>query len=209
MEINIAHYNFRTKQIKKRNRMNIKNIFLLLLTSSLYAQEMSNNMNNLLQKEPNIVNIGLSEKDRKQVNNQLNVLLANEYVLYTKTLKYHWNVEGPFFGSLHALFREQYEQLLTIVDHVAERIRSLGFMPFGTLQELAANASLKEQPGSNPKDMEMIRNLLNDHETIIKQIRKDIDLTAKINDMGTNNFLCDLIEKHEKTAWMLRAHLGK
>jgi starvation-inducible DNA-binding protein len=55
----------------------------------------------------------------------------------------------------------------------------------------------------------MIRNLLNDHETIIKQIRKDIDLTAKINDMGTNNFLCDLIEKHEKTAWMLRAHLGK
>ncbi len=155
------------------------------------------------------VNIGLSEKHLKQSADCLNLLLCNEYLLYTKTLKYHWNVEGPFFGPLHALFKEEYEQLLTIVDDVAERVRALGHKSFGTMKEFLAHATIKEDAGHYPDARDMIKNLVIAHETIIQQIREAIDVTAKINDMGTNNFLCDLMEKHEKTAWMLRAHLAK
>lgn len=151
----------------------------------------------------------LSEKSRAQIAGELNKLLSNEYVLYTKTLKYHWNVVGPFFGPLHKLFNEQYEQLLEIVDATAERIRSLQGIAFGTLQEFSSAATIKEQPGVNPSDMEMIRDLLDGYEEIIKQIRPIINLTASLNDMGTNNYLSDLVEKHEKTAWMLRSHLQK
>ncbi len=153
--------------------------------------------------------IGLSEKTMHQMSDHLNMLLCSEYTLYTKTLKYHWNVEGPLFGPLHLLFKEQYEQLLDIVDDVAERVRSLGDKSFGTMKEFLAHTTIKEDSGHYPDALDMIKQLLIAHETIIKQIRDDIDLTAKINDMGTNNFLCDLIEKHEKTAWMLRAHLAK
>lgn len=154
------------------------------------------------------VNIGIAPESRAQVAQALNGLLSNEYVLYTKTQKYHWNVVGPFFGSLHMLFGDQYAQLANYIDRTAERIRAIGFKPCGTLQEFSELATIMQEPGVNPDDTTMIRNLLDGHETIIRQLRELIDMSAQMNDMGTNNFACDLIEKHEKTAWMLRAHLA-
>ena len=152
--------------------------------------------------------IGLSEKNRQEMSNTLNNLLSNEYVLYTKTLKYHWNVVGKLFGPLHALFESQYTQLFANIDKIAERIRALGHIPYGTLQEFTANSTLSEDPEVNPDSAQMIQDLLEDHEAIIRQLRADIDLSVELNDTGTNNFLGDLIESHEKTAWMLRAHLA-
>lgn len=154
-----------------------------------------------------MVDIGLSEKNRMIVAERLNRLLANEYVLYTKALKYHWNVKGKHFGPLHALFQKQYEQLFEFIDATAERSLAIGFEAIGTLSEFTQYATLAEQPGENPDERDMIEYLLTDHESIIKQLRDDIDLTIEMNDSGTNNFLADLIEKHEKIAWMLRAHL--
>lgn len=156
-----------------------------------------------------LVTIGLSEKDRKTVADKLNNLLANEYVLYTKTLKYHWNVKGKHFGPLHNLFREQYEMLFKFIDAVAERSLALGFEADGSLNSFSAKTTLSEKLGKNPDADQMIEDLLKDHEDIIQQIRADITLTADLNDWGTNNFLSDLIMKHEKIAWMLRAHLQK
>lgn len=154
-----------------------------------------------------MIDIDIKEENRAEIAQRLNNLLANEYILYTKTLNYHWNVKGAHFGPLHALFRAQYEQLFLFVDSTAERVVSLGFEAFGTLDEFMKNSMLTEYPGENPNDQTMINNLLDDHQKIIKQLREDIDLTIELNDAGTNNFLSDLIEKHEKTAWMLRAHL--
>lgn len=156
-----------------------------------------------------MLNIGINEESSKQVAVVLNTLLSDEYVLYTKTLKYHWNVVGQNFGPLHAFFKEQYEALFNIVDDVAERARALDVKSFGTLQEFLKNTSLPENPGFNPDDMGMIANLLADHETVIRSIRISIDTASELGDEGTSNFLTDLIEKHEKMAWMLRAFLGK
>lgn len=153
--------------------------------------------------------VTFSEKARKEIAGELHLLLANEYVLYTKTQKFHWNVEGKWFGPLHQLFENQYQELADIVDKVAERSLQLGIKTIGTLTEFLKLTSLQEAPGKNPSDTKMIEILLLDHEAVIEQIRENIDLTAQLNDMGTNNFLCDLIERHEKIAWMLRAHLSK
>lgn len=155
-------------------------------------------------------NIGIETTNRQAVAAILNDILANEYVLYTQTLNYHWNVKGPHFHDLHAMFREQYEQQLQRADDVAERVRSLGERAFGTLQEFSQRATIKEEPGVVPSAHIMIQNLLNGHETIIRLIRKDLQKVAdQYGDLGTNNFLTDLMEKHEKTAWMLRATLQK
>jgi starvation-inducible DNA-binding protein len=154
-----------------------------------------------------MIDIALSENARKLITTRLNILLANEYILYTKTLKYHWNVQGTHFGPLHDLFRTHYEQLFFIIDSIAERIASLGLDPLGTLNEFISHSILIEEPGENPNERGMIENLFLDHQTIIKQLREDIDLSIELNDAGTNNFLSNLIEQHEKTAWILRAHL--
>jgi starvation-inducible DNA-binding protein len=154
------------------------------------------------------LNIGLSEQQRDGVVKILNSLLSDEYLLYTKTRNYHWNVLGPQFNDLHKFFEEQYTELTEVVDDVAERARSLGGWAFGTLQEFAQHTRLKEHPGHYPNAREMIGNLLADHETIIRQLRMDLETCAeRYHDMGTNDFLTGLMEKHEKMAWMLRSFL--
>lgn len=156
------------------------------------------------------INTGIAKAKATKVAALLNVLLADEYLLYTKTLNYHWNVYGPDFKALHVFFQEQYEAMLTIVDDVAERVRSVGGVSHGTMTEFMKHTRLKEKAGEVPAPLAMIKNLLDDHEAIIRSLRTDlVDCDKKYEDMGTSNFLTDLMEKHEKMAWMLRASLQK
>lgn len=151
--------------------------------------------------------IGLETQHRADIAVALNQLLADEYVLYVKTQKYHWNVVGPFFGQLHALFNGQYEALSDHIDALAERVRALGAKSYGTLSEFSEHSSLKEQKGVNPEALVMIKNLLDDHETVIRSLQEKIVYIAERRDVGTVNFLEELVAKHQKMAWMLRAHL--
>jgi starvation-inducible DNA-binding protein len=155
------------------------------------------------------VNIGIPGAKRDAVANVLNTLLADEYVLYTKTRNYHWNVVGPQFNDLHKFFESQYEALNDIVDDVAERARTLGGKALGTLVEFTKTTRLRERAGEYPDARGMIGDLLADHESIVKQLRADL-VTAldKHGDAGTSDFLTGLMEKHEKMAWMLRAFLA-
>jgi starvation-inducible DNA-binding protein len=159
-------------------------------------------------KEEVKMNIAISEKNLRELCNILNKLLSNEYLLYTKTLKFHWNVVGDFY-SMHAFFKDLYEKTFTISDDVAERARALGGNSFGTMTEFLKSSVLKEHPGVYPDQKGMIKELLDDHETIIRQLRDDIETALKLGDSGTNTFLADLIVKHEKMAWMLRANFAK
>ncbi len=151
--------------------------------------------------------IGVKDDARRKVVETLNMRLSDEYVLYTKTRKYHWNVIGPRFHQLHEFFKEQYEILDEMIDEIAERARQLGGKSLGTLDEFARNSSINEEPGQNPDAQTMISNLLNDHETIIKTLRKNADEAEELEDMVTNDFFLEAAQKHEKMAWMLRAHL--
>lgn len=153
-------------------------------------------------------NIGLTDQQRQGVVHLLTVLLADEYVLYTKTRDCHWNVVGPQFHELHEFFEVQYQELNKIVDNVAERIRHLGERAVGTLAEFTQHTRLKEHPGHYAEARDMIANLVADHEIVIRELREDADTCAdEYHDMGTNDFLIGLMEHHEKMAWMLRAFL--
>jgi len=152
--------------------------------------------------------IGLQEREREAVVQVLNALLADEYLLYTKTRNYHWNVRGPQFNDLHRFFEKQYEDLDEIVDEVAERARTLNGMALGTMTEFLEQARLKEASGQYPEARDMIASLLADHEALIRQLRGDLVICLdKHRDAGTSDFLTGLMERHEKTAWMLRAFL--
>ncbi len=154
-------------------------------------------------------NIGIVPNNRAAVSKVLNTLLSDEYILLVKTKNYHWNVTGMNFNDLHLFFDKQYEQLVTIADEVAERVRMLGGRPLATLSEFAKSARLKETEGVVPEAREMIGNLLADHEAIVRSLRLDIDTAInEYGDAGTSNFLTDLIEKHEKMAWMLRSYIS-
>jgi len=155
-----------------------------------------------------IPNIGMTESNRQSVVKILTALLADEYVLYTKTRNYHWNVVGAQFNDLHKFFEAQYEALDDIVDDVAERSRALGGAAIGTLAEFSEHTRLKEEPGRYPAAATMLAALLADHESLIRTLRADLATAIdKHADAGTSDFLTGLMEKHEKMAWMLRAFL--
>jgi len=153
----------------------------------------------------NKIDIGISDQDRSQVVKILERVLADQYVLYTKTRNYHWNVVGPHFGDYHKLFSDQYVALDADIDEVAERIRSLGARTPATLVEFGKNARLSEHPGEYPDAPTMIANLAADHEAVVRMLREGVEACGKHNDAGTEDFLTGLMEKHEKTAWMLRS----
>jgi starvation-inducible DNA-binding protein len=164
----------------------------------------------LARESKTTIDIGLAKETRHGVIEILNRLLCDENILYIKTKNYHWNVVGSDFSERHAFFREQYEALDEIIDEVAERVRDLNGNSLGTYSEYLKNGRIKESPSDYPDDMTMISNLLAGHEQIIRILRKDADrCDDEYHDMGTNDFLIGLMEKHEKMAWMLRAHLGK
>ena len=96
-----------------------------------------------------------------------------------------------------------------IADEVAERVSQLNGKSLGTLSEFTQHGRIKENPGEYPDDLKMISNLVADHEQIIRTLRKDADRCEdEYHDMGTNDFLIGIMEKHEKMVWMLRAHLA-
>jgi starvation-inducible DNA-binding protein len=152
--------------------------------------------------------IGMADDMRRGVVEILSTLLADEYLLYTKTRNYHWNVVGMQFNDLHKFFEAQYEALDEIIDDVAERARSLGGRALGTLVEFTERARLKEEPKKTPDAKQMLANLLADHETLVRELRADLQTAQdKFGDAGTCDFLTGLMEKHEKMAWMLRSFL--
>jgi starvation-inducible DNA-binding protein len=153
-------------------------------------------------------NIGLNDEARMEVGQMLNLLLADEFVLYTTTRDYHWNVTGPEFQSLHLQFETQFLQLAEWVDEVAERARSIGSGARGNWADLTKAARTSADPGIDLPAEHMLSELLALHEEMIVQLRSDSDAcTKRFKDAGTADFLTGLMERHEKIAWMLRAQL--
>lgn len=154
------------------------------------------------------LNIGLTEEQRAGVTELLNRDLADAYLLLIKTKKFHWDVVGPQFRSLHQLWEEQYQALTTNIDALAERVRTLGGFPLGTAQDFLSNASVKEQPDNIPLATEMVSQLVEDHEQIIRNLRDHVDASSEqFHDEGTADFLTGLMEQHEEMAWMLRSFI--
>ena len=153
------------------------------------------------------VNIGIPEKERKQIAKGLAKLLADSYTLYLKTHNYHWNVMGPMFNTLHLMFEQQYTELHTAVDEIAERIRSLGEPAPGSYTEFGKLTSIPESTGSVAAE-EMVTQLLQGHETVAKTARSIFPAAEKGSDEATLDLLTSRIQLHEKTAWMLRSMLS-
>lgn len=154
------------------------------------------------------LDIGINEKHLNSSVNLLEVILSDEVVLYTKTRKFHWNVRGESFMELHRLFQTQYTELEETIDQIAERIAKLGSKTIGTMKEFGDLTRLKEHPETFPDQKDMLKELLEDHETLIVELRKDIDVCQEKNrDAGTTDFLTGIMEQHETTAWILRRYL--
>jgi starvation-inducible DNA-binding protein len=154
------------------------------------------------------LNIGISDTDRKTIVYGLSRLLADNYTLYLKTHNFHWNVTGPQFRSLHLMFEEQYNELWQASDVIAERIRALGHYAPATSREFAKLSSIPE-PDGVPSATDMIKQLVEGHETVCRTAREIFPMVDQASDEASADLLTQRMQVHEKTAWMLRSLLEK
>ncbi|MGE0133426.1 MAG: Dps family protein [Blastocatellales bacterium] len=154
------------------------------------------------------INSGLDEKDRKESSESLARMLADTYTLYLKTHNFHWNVTGPMFQMLHQMFEQQYTELADAADQIAERIRALGFPAPGTYQEFTRLTSIRHDEGV-PVAEEMIRSLVEGHETVTRTAREAFKVADRVKDEASVDLLTKRLQAHEKAAWMLRSMLAK
>jgi starvation-inducible DNA-binding protein len=152
------------------------------------------------------VNIGIDHAARQEIAAGLSRLLADTYSLYLKTHNFHWNVKGPMFNTLHLMFETQYTELALAVDLIAERIRALGFPAPGTYSEYAKLTSIPEPQGV-PVANEMIQQLVEGQETVVRTARSIFAIVDEAKDEPTADLLTQRMQLHEKNAWMLRSLL--
>lgn len=151
------------------------------------------------------IDIGIPENDRKEIADGLSKLLADSYTLYLKTHNYHWNVTGPMFQTLHLMFEGQYTELALAVDLIAERIRALGFPAPGSYRDFVKLASIQEAAPGTTKAEDMIRQLVEGQEAVVRTARSVFPAVERVNDEPTADLLTQRMQIHEKTAWMLRS----
>lgn len=152
-------------------------------------------------------NIGISDENSREVALILNKLLANEFILYTKTRNYHWNIESPSFSELHKFYEGQYTELAVLIDEVAERVRKIGHFAEARLKDFIALGDLEEEEYTDDATSQ-INSLLRDHETLCRTTRNAIvTVDDQYKDLGTGDFLTSVLKQHEKMAWMLRSYL--
>jgi starvation-inducible DNA-binding protein len=153
------------------------------------------------------VNIGINEENRDAIADGLSRLLADSYTLYLKTHNYHWNVTGPQFNTLHQMFEEQYTELATAVDEIAERIRALGIKAPGSYKEFVKLTRIEEGSGDESAE-EMTRQLAIGQETVVRTAREAFPAADEARDEATADLLTQRMQLHEKNAWMLRSMLA-
>jgi starvation-inducible DNA-binding protein len=161
-----------------------------------------------VKKEDKVkVDIGVESDGRTAVSKKLSALLASTYMLYLKSLYYHWNVTGPNFVGLHQLFEQQYQELHAAGDSIAERIRALGHFTPGTVREFLAMASVKDDSSLPQPAARMIKSLLEDNELCSKEARSVLEVAKEAEDEVTVDMMIERMTHHDKAAWMLRAAL--
>jgi starvation-inducible DNA-binding protein len=152
-------------------------------------------------------NIGIAEADRSAVAGGLARLLADTYTLYLSTHNFHWNVTGPMFNTLHAMFMTQYTELWNAVDPIAERMRALGHAAPGSYAQFGRLATVADAPEQPPRALDMVRILVEGHETVARTARSLFPVVEQAGDEPTADLLTQRVAVHEQQAWMLRSLL--
>ncbi|MGE4130896.1 MAG: Dps family protein [Bdellovibrionales bacterium] len=151
--------------------------------------------------------LGITPKAGEQMISTLNRVLADEFILFTKTLNFHWNIRGPQFASLHALLDSQYHEILEIMDSIAERVKMARGFPVATVGHIQEESSLTEGSSGHSKHLKTLLELVRDHLSIEAEITGALEGNVFDADPGTEDFITGVLKRHQKITWMLQSHL--
>lgn len=134
------------------------------------------------------------------------VLLNSNFVLYTKTHSYHWNITGPLFMELHKLFEDQYNDLWDNVDTIAEKVRQLD-QPVAITPETQVALSVINPEIELMDELGYVSRLYMDHNRMLILLDKVFDVAESVDDQAVMNYIAERLDWHHKQRWFLRSML--
>lgn len=149
----------------------------------------------------------LSDKTRRKVIDLLQPRLAEALDLSMQAKQAHWNVKGPLFSQLHALFDQVHAHVYEQVDVLAERIVQLGGQAQGTVQAVHGTTGLPAYPLDAASATHHLEALAASLAAYGREIRRGIDAATEVGDAGTADLFTGIVQETDKDLWMLEAHL--
>ncbi len=150
----------------------------------------------------------LEEPVRLEMTEQLNQLLADTMTLRDLYKKSHWQVAGPTFYQLHLLFDKHFGEQVELVDSIAERIQLLGGVAIAMAPDVAETTQIERPPRGREEVPVQLSRLLDAHQVIIGEVRKQARRASQIGDDGTNDLLVSqVLRTNELQVWFLSEHL--
>lgn len=140
----------------------------------------------------------------EQLIAQLRTILGTNFTLYFKAHSFHWNVEGPDFVQYHDFLGELYTAIHGNTDLIAEKLRMLGvYAPTGIFRMLELSDIEESQTITDARSM--LGELVKDNDRFIYHLRAGITAADNANEPAIGNFLQDILDQHQKHAWMLKS----
>ena len=138
-----------------------------------------------------------------EITEALNGLVADSFSLYTKTKNFHWHVSGPHFRDYHLLMDDQATEIFATIDDLAERVRKLGARTIHSIGEIASLSTIKDNDKDYVSPEDMLIELMNDNQHIIKRMRVAHEIADRHEDVATASILENFIDQAEKRNWFL------
>ena len=139
----------------------------------------------------------------EEIVRNLNEFLCDLEVLNVKLQNYHWNVNGKGFFITHEKLEEYYDEIRVEIDEIAEHILSLGYQPLGTMQDFMKNSEIQEAKNEKIKTIPIVKNLIQDFETLKQKAVKIKEESEKESDYATSALIDNFLANYSKKLWML------
>lgn len=145
----------------------------------------------------------LGNKAREALTKAINPLIADCFALYVKTKNFHWHMSGSHYRDYHLLLDEQANQILAMIDILAERIRKLGGITIHSISHISKLQKIVDDNDEFVLPHEMIKRLMEDNKAFATRMRAAHKVCDDYNDVATASILEVFIDETERRTWFL------
>ena len=146
---------------------------------------------------------GFDAEQVKNLSSVLNALLADAFALYLTTKNFHWHMSGPHFRDYHLLIDEQADQVFSIGDDIAERVRKIGGTTIRSIGHIAKLQRITDNDQEFVPARDMLLELHGDNKAFVESLRAAHEVASKANDYATTSLIEVWIDQAERRAWFL------
>jgi len=155
------------------------------------------------RKAPLATPTDLSASATRDIAGGLNLILADVFAIYMKTKNFHWHMSGPHFRDYHLLLDEQADQLFSMSDPLAERVRKVGGSTLRSTGHVGRLQRVKDNDAEYVEPSDMLAELREDNKALAANLREVHGVCDEHKDIASASLIEVWIDETERRTWFL------